>query len=240
MQKYLVKLIAFIFLISPYSSFADNEKPVEEGTILNISATKIIEVEEDLLTANLRYEVDGKNAKEVQAKINDIMQKSIEESKKYKDILVSNEQYSVYQYYISAKKDEQKLVWRGSQNIIISGKSYEDILELTGKLQEFGLVINSLNYAISSERREEIRDSLMEAVVEKLTAKAKRAAKAMGKENVKIEIINIDDNVYTASFAEARFSLRSDTLSAKTVSPIAMPGKTQISVTGTAKILVKD
>lgn len=239
MKKQLIKTIIFLFIANPFYALANIERnQLPEGTVLNISATKTIEVENDLLTASLRFETEGKNPKDIQSKINEVMNKSIDTAKKYSKIMVSTEQYSVYQFYIN-KKDEQKVMWRGSQTIVVSGKSYDDILEITGKLQEMGLIVNNLSYTISNETREEIRDSLMESVIEKLMKKAQRASKAMGKENIKIIDMNIDDSA-TSTFSEARFSLSSDSFSSKMMAPVAASGKSQISVMGTAKILIKD
>lgn len=239
MKKQLIKTIIFLFMANPFCVLASIQKDqLIEGTILNISAIKTVEVENDLLTASLRFETEEKNPKDVQSKINQVMNKSIDMAKKYNKINISTEQYSVYQFYVR-KKDEQKVMWRGSQTIVISGKSYEDILEITGKLQEMGLVVNNLSYSISNETREEIRDSLIESVVEKLMKKAQRVSKAIGKENIKIIDMNIDDSAIS-TFSEARFSLSSDSFSSKMIAPVAASGKSQISVTGSAKILIKD
>ncbi len=239
MKKQFIQSILFLLFINPCFALANIENNLlEQGTILHISATSSIEVDNDLLTASLRFETEGENPKDLQSKINEIMQKSIDSVKKYSKIQVSTEQYSVYQFTIN-KKDEEITKWRGSQTIIISGKSYDDILEITGKLQDMGLIVNNLSYNIANETRDELRDSLMESVIEKLRKKAERASKAMGRKNIKIIDMNIDDSVM-ATFSETRLSMSSNSYSSKMMAPIAASGKSQISVTGTASILIKD
>lgn len=79
-------------------------------------------------------------------------------AKEVEDITVSTEQYYVYQYNqdqnIDNKKDEvKKKIWRGTQVLSLKSKSSEALLTLIGKLQNEGLLIQSLNYTLSNEKK---------------------------------------------------------------------------------------
>ena len=95
------KLIIYLLLATPLNSLADGEK-IEDGTLLNVSATEFIEVSEDLLVANLHFEFEAATAKEVQNQINTVMAKALEKTKLLKDVKVSTQQYSVYKYEVEA------------------------------------------------------------------------------------------------------------------------------------------
>ncbi|WP_342279077.1 SIMPL domain-containing protein [Candidatus Tisiphia endosymbiont of Myopa tessellatipennis] len=116
-----------------------------------------------------------------------MMSKAVKMAKEVEDITVSTEQYYVYQYNqdqnIDNKKDKvKKKMWRGTQVLSLKSKSSEALLTLIGKLQNEGLLIQSLNYTLSNEKREVIRDSMIEAAIAKLKQRAIRVAKALGKE----------------------------------------------------------
>ncbi|MEA0970439.1 DUF541 domain-containing protein [Candidatus Megaera venefica] len=239
MMNKITKLVVFLFLAIPLSSLAGEDKI--EGTILNVSATEFIEVPEDLLVANLHYEFDGITAKEVQNQINATMTKALEKAKMLKDVKVSTQQYSVYKYeYVVNKNDERKTKWKGSQGVIISGKTIDNILKLVGELQEIGLAVDGLSYTISNDTREEIRDSLMELAVEKLMKKSKRVAKALGKDMIKVVSINVDADT-SRPYPVMQYAMRMGSVAKDEMnSPVAEPGQSQISMTVSATIMIKD
>ncbi|MFP3018446.1 MAG: SIMPL domain-containing protein [Candidatus Tisiphia sp.] len=159
----------------------------QDGSYLNISVTEQMNVKEDLLISSMRIEKEGVDLKYIQDEINLMMSKAVKMAKEVEDITVSTEQYYVYQYNqdqnIDNKKDKvKKKMWRGTQVLSLKSKSSEALLTLIGKLQNEGLLIQSLNYTLSNEKREVIRDSMIEAAIAKLKQRAIRVAKALGKE----------------------------------------------------------
>jgi predicted secreted protein len=108
------KQIILMLLIAefPFTIFADNDK--QDGTYLNISATERREVDEDLLVANLRFESEGQDAKDVQSDINSAMKKALDKAKELRDVKVSTERYSVYKYHPRTKRRSNKdcVAWK--------------------------------------------------------------------------------------------------------------------------------
>jgi predicted secreted protein len=237
MKKQILS-VAMLLIFLPFNSFACGD--TKDATYLNISATERREVAEDLLVANLRFEFEGEEAKDVQNKINNVMQKALGKAKVVEDINVSTEQYSVYKYHPRAKKGEaNKIIWRGSQSLLITGKNSDKILQLTGDLQKIGLTVTGLNYVVSPEKYEEIRDSLMEVAIEKLMQRSKRVAKAIGADDIKIININIDAVNPVIPMQQNRMMSMSSKGQEHSV-PVASPGQSQIYMTVSAKVLIKD
>jgi predicted secreted protein len=222
-------------------------KPVVKDTKpsrLNISASEYKEVVEDVLIASLRFEYEGENAKAVQRKVNQIMTRALKIANIIPGIQVSTDQYYVYRHDTPDPKDpEAKPVWKATQALSISGKSPQDVLELSKQFQDMGLVMNSMNFVLSPEKIEEARNSLMEVTMRKLTDKAKIAAKFIGKSDVEIAEINIDaDNL---SSRQQNFG--APVLSAANYSndeekdsiPIALPKRRKIVTTISATFLLR-
>lgn len=242
MKKQLLTIFLLVMILLPLPSLADDDKNHKEGTYLNISATERREIDEDLLVANLRYETEGQIAKEVQNKINKTMQKALERTKQLKDIKFSTEQYYVHKYHPRTKKGEtRKTVWRGSQSLLIKGKSSKDILKLTGELQNMGFAVSGLTYTISPEKREEVRDSLMELAVAKLISKSKRVAKAIDKDDINIVTINVDADPYpTFPRPQGRMMSMDTNAKSELATPAVAPGQGEITMSVSATILIKD
>ena len=231
-------ILVLLTALLPFSVFADDDK--KDGTYLNISATESREVEEDLLVADLRFEFEGQDARNVQGEINNVMKKALNKVKELSDLKVSTGHYSVYKYHPRAKKGEiTKIVWRGSQSIRIKGIDNEKILKLTGELQNMGLVINGLNYVVSPEKREEIRDSLMEVALEKLIKKSRRVAKTIDKDDIEIVNINIDAQSQISPVRQNRM-MTASAKGGEYAIPVAAPGQSQIDMTVFATVLIKD
>ena len=154
---YTLAIFALIAIFKAYGADSDKEN---DGTLLNLSATETTQVEPDLLIATLRVESESKQAAEVQTKINQTMKKALDLAAENEKLNVSTEQYSVYKYSAQVKQGEkEKEIWKGSQSIVIKGKSAKNILDLSGDLQEMGLLMSDLHYEISSEKLEAVRAS---------------------------------------------------------------------------------
>jgi predicted secreted protein len=190
----------------------------------------------------LRYESESESAKEVQNKINQMMKKALSVAEKKENIEVSTEQYSVYKFYKPLKQGApEKELWKGSQSIVIKSKSTEDILALSGQLQEIGLVMSDLHYEVSIAKIEETRTSMVENAINKLLSHAKRVAGIIGLKEVKIKNINIEgDNRYPpVSYPKLMRTAAANVVSSITA-PISAPGKIDITLNISATILLKN
>jgi predicted secreted protein len=239
------KFYAIILMVASFIAVPSlaNEIKVENGTILNISVSEMLEVEDDLLVANLRFEYEADDPKSVQNEINKLMKQATDAAKSVPDVAYSTGQYSVYKNNINYqnKNDNKKeYVWHGVQSLDLKSKSVDNILKLTGQLQDLGLVLSNLSYVISPEKMEEVRDSMMEAAIEKLLKKSGRAAKALGKSHVEVVQINIDSNNY-APYPQPMAMMSMDrSYAGKMAAPVAEPGMSQVFMSVSANVLIKE
>ena len=238
--KFLQVLLIFSAFIGLKAYGDDVNK--EDGTYLNLSVTETKQVESDILIANLRYESESESAKEVQNKINQMMKKALSVAEKKENIEVSTEQYSVYKFSKPVKQGAtEKELWKGSQSIVIKSKSTEDILALSGQLQEIGLVMSDLHYEVSIAKIEETRTSMVENAINKLLSHAKRVAGIIGLKEVKIKNINIEgDNRYPpVPYPKLMRTAAANVVSSITA-PISAPGNIEITLNISATILLKN
>jgi predicted secreted protein len=223
-----------LFIILGTSGLVFSEEQQSSGTILNLSATERLELQEDLLIANLRVEKEGANPKNVQTEINQLMEKAVKLAKSVPEVSISTEQYYIYQYNIVP--NEPAKIWHGNQVIQLKSTSSQDLLKLVGQLQDIGLLVQGLNYTNSPAKIEEVRDSMMETTIQTLRKKAERTAKALGLTNIEILEINIDANI---PFYPRPMMMNSMRSKAEAATPVAEPGKNEVTMTISAKILMK-
>lgn len=222
--------------------------PPEGTTIINLSATEKRTMPQDLLIASLRIEIDDANdPAAVQKKINEAMTKALDLAKKEKSFKVSTGAYSVYKYDESVIVDKKtgetgiRSTWRGSQTIDIESKDSTKLLDAVGKIQGMGFAMNNLAYTLSPDVAEGVRDELMVAALKKLSAKAELIAKTLGKSKADLVDVNVDTGgpimpMYKTMSARAEMApMAADAMAA----PVADAGETDVSLTVSARALIK-
>lgn len=247
MKKLL--LTALLLITSPAFAQTPEAVPLEKGqTMLSLSATETVTLKQDLLQSSLRIEIEGKDAKKLQDDINAAMTKALAASKDVKGVKTSTGNYNVYSYDPNPQPPTKnyrdaaaRLVWKGSQTIELESKDQAKLLELAGKIQELGFVMNGLNYTLSPEQSEIYRDNLMTAALKKIQTKADLAAKALGKGGFDIVEVNVDGASpippMPVMYKMARAEMASD--SAGMAAPVAQAGEQSVSLSVNARVVLR-
>jgi predicted secreted protein len=224
----LISVVIYLLSSVPVQAQSINLLP-EGQTLITLAITERVNVAQDTLIAILRIERESADAQTLQREINGLMETALAVTEGVDEVMVETGHYSVYQYSSAPQGGRSVQVWRGSQSIILEGRDAQKILELTGDIQGLGFVMSSLNYTLSTQRADEVRDSLMESAIARATANAERAARAMGKSNVDIAVLELDAALGYAQPMMAR-SLAMDGVSER-ASPVAEAGETEVSLT---------
>lgn len=223
----LVALLASL-LAAPVS--AQNINLLPEGqTLITLSVTERVQVEQDTLIGTLRVERDHRDAVALQSEINAAMAAALEAAQGDDAVKVSTGYYSVYQYNTSPQGGRNNDVWRGSQSITLEGQDAAKILALAGEIQEQGFLMSELSYVLSTARADEVRDSLMESAIARATANVERAARAMGKTDVDIAVLDVDAAL---GYAQPMMMARGVAMDAMEMAkPVAEAGESEVSLT---------
>tara|TARA_R100001377_G_C3192807_1_gene111312 strand:- start:878 stop:1594 length:717 start_codon:yes stop_codon:yes gene_type:complete len=216
-------------LIALPASAQDINLLPEGQTLITLSVTERVSVEQDTLIATLRIERQNRNAQTLQREINAAMEEALNESGPVASVKVSTGYYSVYQSNAAPQGGRPDQIWQGAQSITLEGKDAQSLLELAGEIQGMGFVMNNLSYTLSTERADEVRDGLMESAISRARANAERAAHAMGKTEVDIATLDIDAALgYSQPVMMAR-GMAMDSM--EKASPVAEAGESEVSLT---------
>lgn len=239
MKRLFLTLIT-LTLASPAAMAADQPDiltlPAGQ-TLLHISATERQEVEQDLLVANLRYEAQNTDAAKLQNEINEAMDKALKEASKVQSVKAITQQYYVHRRTDPRTKAES---WQGNQGLVIKGLKPDDVLDLAGEIQEMGFIMGGLSYTLSPDKAESLKDSMMEAALAKLKARADRAAKALGHSTAELKEIQVEGSGPIYSPQPYRSMARMEMAeSADMKAPSASPGETTLTLSVSASVLLK-
>lgn len=238
MRYALVAALAALILTPFAPAMADDglHLPPEGHTLLNLSASERVTMPQDTLMASLRIETKSADTAKIQNEINAAMEKAVAEAKKVKGVKVSTGSYYVYEQQV----DERTKIWLGQQTIELESKDSAALLKLTGDIQKMGFLMNGLNYTLSVEKTEEVRDELMVKALDKLKKKAEMVTKALGKTGYELTDVNVDGGSPVMPMYKA-MAMRDSAGSAEMAMapPVAEPGETDVTLTVSARALLK-
>lgn len=249
MRPLLLPVLFSLLAVHPAMAQEKISFPAAGETMLNLAATEHSIITQDLLTASLRIEKDNADAVALQAAINQTMKEVLEITKAAANVKTSTGHYYVYQFTPQhpaplhqpdmPEQAPPAPLWKGSQSLTLQATDAQALLELAGQLQKKGMVIDNLSYSLSPEKTEEAKDSLMEAAIAKVKAKADRAAKALGKNNATLIEITVDAHDMPSHQPVMMRAMAMDGAMEKMEAPSAEPGETTISLTVSARAVLK-
>ncbi len=231
-------LCLLIMLAGP--AFAQPEDPLlalpEGQLVLNISATERQEVEQDLLVATLSYNAENRDARALQDEINKAMADALAEAKKADEVKTATGAYRVYEYTEQRTREKR---WRGSQSLTLKSKDAEALLALAGKLQDMKLTMGGLSYTLAPETAVEIQDRLMEAALKQLQTRADRAAAALGKSSAALREVNVQSGHAPRPVHHQMRVMQAEAMAAPMAAPVAEAGETTITLSVSARAILK-
>jgi predicted secreted protein len=186
----------------------------------------------------MSVEQDGTDSQQVQNDINRLTLQAITKAKALSNITVNTEQYYVYKSIPKANSNAK--TWHGTQRIQLQSTIAEALLKLVGDLQNMGLLVQGLNYTISPEKVDQIRDAMIEKAIVSLIKKAERVGNIINKKNVELVDINIGTN-YTPDYPRPMMLASTKRANGEVVSvpPVAESSKREVTITVTARALLK-
>jgi len=244
-QKHRAWLVVLAWLFLSFSlakAHAQNQFDLgrlEPGqTLLNLSVTQQAEVDQDQLTAVLRYSTRGSNQTELQEEVNRIMAKALSLLENTQGLEYATQQYHVYAMTPprASKRDLENPTWQAQQSLGITGTDSAVLLDIAGRLQKAGLEMVRLDYSLSPEKHRSVSDNLLAEALESLQARADETAKLMGRSSAALLEVSLDNsqNVMSRHRAMPMAAAESADFSA----PVAEPGKTTVSITVSARALL--
>jgi predicted secreted protein len=209
--------------------------PPAGHTLVNLSASERTTLPQDLLTAALRIEARGAEPRKVQDDINKAMTKALALAKTVPTVKTSTGGYQVYEQRL----ERNVRVWQGQQTVQLESKDSAALLDLAGKLQGAGFAVSGLNWSLSPERAESVRDELLVKALGNLKAKAALVARTLGKSGYELTDVNLDGAPQPVPMYRAVRMEMAMAADGAVAAPVAEAGETEVVVGVSARALLK-
>lgn len=250
MKKHIALTTALLAACALPACAAETDCKDDGGTALSLSSEAHRTVEQDRLQSNMYVEATGKTAAEAQAKLNEKMQAARAVYSQVKSLKVSTGNYSTWKNYPpepapkangqpawSPEEREKKAFWQANQSITLDGNDREEVIKLSGALQQQGFAMQGLNFYLSREASDAIRDELTTEALKSIKARAQTMATALGMK--KVRFVGIDTNGNMPRPMPYNKMMRAEMAAATDAAmpePVAQGGESDITVNVTADV----
>lgn len=213
-------------LLLPGAAHADL---CEKVPAVNLNAISSEEVHNDMVRLNWQVQIQAATANEAMNAINTVLEKSIANLSKNKDISKLKNNLQTYPQY-----GENRLIqtWQGVGSLTFEMPVQALKTQKSLNVAE-GLTLSNLEYFPSDARIEQSREKLLEQAIQEFQAKATTVTKGFGKSAYTLGEVSINDENQSSPGYPRMYAAASDMRSkGMEVAPAAGSSRLSVSVNG--------
>jgi predicted secreted protein len=194
----------------------------EQYNIVSIQAQRSMEVDNDLMTATLASEIEGKDPALLGDKINSSMAWALKEAGNSQEVDVMTGNYHVHAVYDENSIDH----WRASQTLTLTSRNVAGMTRLIGVLQK-RLLVKSMGFSVSDQKKDDTENELIDAALDAFKNRADIVVDNLGAAGYRIVRIAIES---PDSMSPPRPLIRSTVMESKLTAPAVEAGMSKISI----------
>jgi len=204
-----------------------------DATLLTLSEAAEREVMPDTMRARLLAQAVSENATVAQNAVNAAMTKALATARAA-GLEVETGGYNTFQETpprpasLPAGAKPPAPVWRAQQSLTVTATDSDKLVAAAGELQNQGLLLQDLGFTVSRAQQRNLQDEMMTEALQRLTARAQKAAAALGLRFDGWHRVGLNGAAAPRPMMEANF--RAKTMAAA-APPVAAAGEQTLSVT---------
>lgn len=219
--------------------------PDDGSTAVSLNAEARRNVTQDKIQAMLNIQAEGRTPAAVQEAVNRKMQAAKEVYGRYSSVKISTGGYNVYKTYqpepkpLSAAEREKGAIWQANQQLVLDGRDKEAMLALVNTLQGQGFAVQNLNYYLSREASDALRDELTAEALSNIKQRADKMAAQLGLKQVRYARIDASSSNPGMPPVFARAMMAKGAEMAADAAPVVQAGETEVVVNVNAEVRMK-
>jgi uncharacterized protein YggE len=254
MKKYLLPLAMLVIATPAIAQDCSQCRKDDGSTALTLNAEARRTVQQDRVQTTLNVEGTGKTVQEAQRQVNEKMQQARSMYSKVQGLKVTTGSYNTWKSYPpepapkpdgtprwSPAEREAKAFWQANQQLNIDGANRDEVLKLVGGLQQAGFGVNGINFYLSRDASDALRDELTSEALKNIKARAGSMAKALGMN--KVRFVRIDTNGFNPQPMPYNMMVRGAAMEMKANAmpePVAQGGESDVTVNVTAEVRLSE
>ena len=198
--------------------------------VLQLSATGMVEVQQDLLTLSLSTMREGADAAAVQTELRKAVEAAMTEVKKTAQagqMDVRSGDFNVHPRY---SRDGKINGWQGRAEVVLEGRDFPRITQAAARVAS--MTIGNIQFGLSREQRGKVEGEAQSIAIERFKARAGEIAKAFGFQGYTLREVSVsgeDSGYQPRMMSMAKQEMRG---AAASDAPVPVePGKTVVHIT---------
>ena len=194
MMPKTTKLIASSALLACATAvFAQNSAAVPElRNVVQLSASGMVEVQQDLLVLSLATSKEAVDAATVQAQLKQALDAALTEAKRSAQPGQLDVRTGPFGLYPRYGKDGKINGWQGRAELVLEGRDFARITATAGKVQT--MAIQQVAFGLSREARAKVEGEAQTQAIEQFKARAAELAKGFGFANYSLREVAVNSN----------------------------------------------
>jgi predicted secreted protein len=235
----MMRRLAMVTLLSlalPLPAMAQTMSDMHHGdspyTRLNLVESAQRSMKQDELNVTLRVEATAQDAIRLQADINRRMTEALQRVRGITNVRSETGGYFVYE----ERPQNQPSRWRAQQTLTLISKDSATVLNLSGALQQQGLLLSGMGYRLTPQAARAAEDELTTEALGRLRERANRIADLMEMTIVRIGQVSVGNVLGDQPQPDGMVRMRQAVPMA--APPIAEAGETMVQVRIEALVLL--
>lgn len=171
---------------------------------INLSAQASMEVDNDTLIAVLYAQQEGNDLGALSDQVNRQIRQAVEQAKQEQDVTLQTLGYQTSPIY-----QQQRLSgWRVRQSIRLESRQSGHLSQLLSRLQPT-LALDTMSYAVSTERRQSVEEQLIEQAIDAFQKRAELVTARLGRKAYRLVEMSINTSGQSPQPMRMRASLMS-------------------------------
>ena len=192
-MKNTTKLIAASALIAcAGAAFSQTMTAPEPRNVVQLSATGMVEVQQDLLVLNLATSKEAADAATVQTQLKQALDAALAEAKRNAQPGQMDVRTGPFGLYPRYGKDGKINGWQGRAELVLEGRDFSRITTTAGRIQT--LTINNVAFGLSREARAKVETEAQTEAIEQFKARAAELTKGFGFTQCSLRAVAVNSN----------------------------------------------
>ncbi len=192
-MKMTIKLIAAsAMLVCAGAGFAQGAAVSEPRNVVQLSATGMVEVQQDLLVLSLATSKEAADAAAVQTQLTQALEAALAEARRNAQPGQLDVRTGPFGLYPRYGKDGKINGWQGRAELVLEGRDFARITATAGKIQT--MAISQVAFGLSREARAKVEDQAQTQAIEQFKARAADLAKGFGFGHYSLREVTVQSN----------------------------------------------
>lgn len=204
--------------------------------VLQLSATGIVETQQDLLSLSLTTTREGTDANAVQAQLKTALDAALSEARKTAQPGQLDVRTGAFGLYPRHGRDNKITGWTGSAELVLEGRDFGRITQAAARIQT--LTVGSVGFGLSREQRAKVESDAQAIAIDLYKAKAAELAKSFGFSGYSLREVSVNASDPGLPRPMRRMTVEAGAESAMMAVPVEA-GKSTVMVTVSGSVQLR-